>query len=1385
VIQVNGVAEVTTYVSATQVTAAIPAAQLTSGGQFTVVAANGSQSSTPGTTTSLQVTNPSPTITTVAPASVPVSPNLPVVAVVGTGFVPTTTVQVNGSARATAYASASQVNVTLNATDVAATGSLSLVAVNGAPGGGTSTAATVGVVNPMPAVTAVNPRTVLTGSGSNTITITGTNFVPNTTVLLNGVAQGTTYISATQVSFSMPAQTNTSSNTLAVSNPTPGGGSFAAGYMYVVAPTSTPVIASITPTQIVAGSSATTVAVTGTNFGQQIGTNSYLLTSQVYWNGTALTPSGYLSNGVWLLNVSVPASLLTTTGKATVTVQSTASSTASNAVTVSIIDPPAPTLTTLTPSAVPLNTSSQITLTGTNFYPKSTVALNGVTIPSTYVSSTQITATVPGINLPGNAKLTVTTPSPGGGTAAALPLTSYIDQASNDIVYRATDGLIYASVPASSAKYPNSVVAVDPLTGSVLKQIQVGSNPNKLALSSDGTKLWVGLDGANSVSEIDLTSGTVVLTFSLMGTPGYYATSTTALALAAMPGTPNSVAVLSPLGNSSAAVRVFDSGIVRTKNSTSVCTGTGGLTFGSSASTLYLASYSSLCTMNVGSTGITSGTTLPINSYTSVSRAQYDNGLLYLSNGQVYNTTGALAGTFYVSSTTAANGPIVSDSTLGIAAIAEYISSTYTNQIQLFNETSYVPVGTIPLGLPTGASYYSTPSLLNVVRWGQNGLAVNTSKLIYSFQSSQVKDLSSTPADVSIQVTGPSTATTGSSLDYAVKVSNLGPSTAQGVTASIVLDSSLIVTNVMPSQGTCGTGSVVTCNFGTIASGSSAVIAVSATPQTAGTVTMAVSAASVSVDSTLTNNAATTSTTVTGSQFNAVPVVKNISPRMVKAGAADFTLTVNGSGFNSGSTVNLNGTALTTTYVSATQLTAAVTASQVASFGWAAVTVKNPIPGGGTSATLPLTIYTVVDLATNGTVYDPFGQKIYGTIPSSVTTITGNSVEAIDPAKATIGTPVAVGSEPGPIALTSSGNYLWVGLNGAKSLVQVDLQQQKALTTYPLTAASYSGSASVTATSLATIPTLDNTLAIYAEGANQSYGFGVYDTNGTSGAFRTNFSGYTGGNAVPLLLDSTRAAAFSYGSLYRFTLDANGVTLQDSNNVTGSGTGVNAVAYGVLYSASGSIWNMGATTPALMASLLLPDDFGLGSSPNGQVAVPDMGLQKEFLVLSNTDGNSSTLGSIVRFDMNRYLAEDFVPITLSGTSSATVTNAMRWGQDGLALQMKMYNNSTNATDSKIMLLRGPFVTPQLISSGVSAATLSTPGSLSHGAGNTQLVLTGTNFQPGVAITWNGSYRTTTWFSNTQVYVYVSASDLAAAGTVNLVATNPGAAASNTVSLTIN
>jgi len=106
------------------------------------------------------------------------------------------------------------------------------------------------------------------------------------------------------------------------------------------------------------------------------------------------------------------------------------------------------------------------------------------------------------------------------------------------------------------------------------------------------------------------------------------------------------------------------------------------------------------------------------------------------------------------------------------------------------------------------------------------------------------------------------------------------------------------------------------------------------------------------------------------------PTITSLSPPSAAAGSAAFTLTVSGTGFEPASVVDWNGSPRTTMSQSASVLTVAIPAADVASPGTATVTVVNP-PPGGTSNALTFTVNSgttpragvigVVSVATDGT----------------------------------------------------------------------------------------------------------------------------------------------------------------------------------------------------------------------------------------------------------------------------------------------------------------------------------------------------------------------------------------------------------------------------------
>ena len=127
---------------------------------------------------------------------------------------------------------------------------------------------------------------------------------------------------------------------------------------------------------------------------------------------------------------------------------------------------------------------------------------------------------------------------------------------------------------------------------------------------------------------------------------------------------------------------------------------------------------------------------------------------------------------------------------------------------------------------------------------------------------------------------------------------------------------------------------------------------------------------------------------------NPVPAISGISPAFTNAGGAVFTLTINGSGFIANSMVYWGASVLTTTYVSATQLTAQVPAADIASAGTVAITVQTPAPGGGTSNVWQFEVNSVSSGSTAPTITSTTETVAAGstasypvTVPSAVTSV--------------------------------------------------------------------------------------------------------------------------------------------------------------------------------------------------------------------------------------------------------------------------------------------------------------------------------------------------------------------------------------------------------------
>jgi MBG domain (YGX type)/Kelch motif len=104
------------------------------------------------------------------------------------------------------------------------------------------------------------------------------------------------------------------------------------------------------------------------------------------------------------------------------------------------------------------------------------------------------------------------------------------------------------------------------------------------------------------------------------------------------------------------------------------------------------------------------------------------------------------------------------------------------------------------------------------------------------------------------------------------------------------------------------------------------------------------------------SGAARTLTATFNTASNPVPTTTSISPASKNYGDAGFTMTVNGTNFISTSVVRFAGSNRTTSFVSSTQLTADIPASDLLTVGNFNITVFNPTPGGGTSNAQTFTV---------------------------------------------------------------------------------------------------------------------------------------------------------------------------------------------------------------------------------------------------------------------------------------------------------------------------------------------------------------------------------------------------------------------------------------------
>ncbi|HEX6123751.1 MAG TPA: Calx-beta domain-containing protein [Pyrinomonadaceae bacterium] len=278
-----------------------------------------------------------------------------------------------------------------------------------------------------------------------------------------------------------------------------------------------------------------------------------------------------------------------------------------------------------------------------------------------------------------------------------------VDIPNNYIAYNELDQKIYASVPSSGGPgLGNTVTRIDPLNGSTVSSVFIGSEPRHLALSGDGTALYVALSGAQAVRRFDTVTQTAGLQFT--ATPGNYMSD-----IAVSPGDPGTVVVAS-----GGAVGVYDNGV---KRPTVPNAGVSFVEYNSTPDVVYAVNGTSSAA-NFYKLGITpTGMTVlsDVQRVFNIAReVRFAGGRMYGSDGRVVDPeTNRILGRFSVTGDVAGGNSVVVDPDSGRAFVLS------RDELAAFDINTFNKIGAIPNPATSTASY--EPATL--VRWGANGLA--------------------------------------------------------------------------------------------------------------------------------------------------------------------------------------------------------------------------------------------------------------------------------------------------------------------------------------------------------------------------------------------------------------------------------------------------------------------------------------------------------------------------------------------------------------------------------------------------------------------------------------------------------------------------------------
>ena len=390
----------TVYVGSTQITTTVPASLVANAGQFPVWVTNPDGTSSPALL--FTVINSKPVITSLVPPSISAGAAQFTLTVNGQGFKTGATVSFAGVNVTTNFGGPAQLTATIPASLVAVAGNVPVVVTN--PDGVASDPATF-VITPF-SLTSISPATATVGDAGFTMTLTGSGFLSGASATFNGSTVATTFVNASTLTASIPASALLTPGTVNVT--VINADSAVSGALpFIIKGGIT--LTAINPSTATQNSKSVSITATGTGF---------VAGATVNFAGTAIATTFGSATSV---RGTIPEGLLTSKGSFDVTVSNPNGDT-SNALSFTITDPlPLPTITSISPATATVGSANlAMTVTGTNFVQGSTVVFGGSNSATTFVSATQLRATVTAGQLSQAGTFTVVVTNPDGNSSNSV-----------------------------------------------------------------------------------------------------------------------------------------------------------------------------------------------------------------------------------------------------------------------------------------------------------------------------------------------------------------------------------------------------------------------------------------------------------------------------------------------------------------------------------------------------------------------------------------------------------------------------------------------------------------------------------------------------------------------------------------------------------------------------------------------------------------------------------------------------------------------------------------------------------------------------------------------------------------------------------------------------